>query len=99
EARSAYDLGRITLRQPIIVKLDSGIKETTIGRITFNEILPEDMDYVNEEVKASSIVDIITRAMVSYDEETVAKLIDGIKSIGFTSATTSGISVSTFDLN
>ncbi len=98
EAHSAYDLGRITLRQPIVLKLKDGVRETTMGRLIFNERLPEGIPYMNEEIKASSIVDLITRAMVTYDEATVANLIDSIKEIGFASATRSGISVSTFDL-
>ena len=56
------------------------------------------MRFVNQEVKASTIKELITHAMVIASEDEVAKLIDNIKEIGFYGATISGISVSTFDL-
>ncbi len=98
EAHLAYSLKKISLRQPIKVKINGEILETTMGRIIFNEKLPQGMAFINDSVRAKSITKIITKAMVEYPEEEVARTIDAIKEIGFWSATISGISVSTFDL-
>jgi DNA-directed RNA polymerase subunit beta' len=98
EAHLAYSLKKITLRQPIKVKVGDEVLETTIGRIMFNERLPENMRFVNKEIKASTIKELVTKAMVVASEEDVAKLIDNLKEVGFFAATLSGISVSTFDL-
>jgi len=98
EAYLALSLKMITLRQPITIRFDGNIIETTLGRIMFNEALPMKMRFVNEEIKASTIREIITKAMVEISEIEVANLIDKIKEIGFYAATISGISVSTFDL-
>ncbi len=98
EAHFAFSLKKITLREPINVRINGELFETTMGRILFNERLPEGMPFINESVKAASITRIITEAMVNYSEHEVAKLIDNIKEIGFYGATVSGISVSTFDL-
>ena len=98
EASMAFSLRKISLRQPIMARIRGEVIETTIGRIMFNEKLLEGMDYINTEVKASNITQIVTRAMVAYPEGDVARLIDNIKEIGFYGATVSGISVSTFDL-
>lgn len=102
EAHLAYHLKKIKLREPIAVRIkdDSSHKvvETTMGRILFNESLLSDMKYINHEVKASTIKEIITDGMLKYSESEVASLIDNIKEIGFYGATISGVSVSTFDL-
>ncbi len=98
EAHLAYSLKKIALREPINIKINDAVIETTMGRIMFNEKLLEGMPYVNETVKAASITKLITQAMVQYPEKDVARLIDNIKEVGFYGATVSGISVSTFDL-
>ena len=98
EAHLAFSLKKIALREPIKVYLNRQIVETTIGRIIFNERLPETMEFINDEIKASTIKSIITKAMVMVDKDSVAKLIDSLKEVGFYAATISGISVSTFDL-
>ena len=98
EAYFAFTLKKIALRETIVVRIKGKLIETSIGRILFNEKLPESMRYVNTEVKASTIKELVTKAMVNLSESEVGKLIDSIKEIGFYSATISGISVSTFDL-
>lgn len=98
EAGFAFMLKKITLREPILVKINGKVLETSMGRLIFNEKLPKDMRFINSEIKASSIKDIITEAMLRYSEDEVAALIDSIKEVGFYAATISGISVSVFDL-
>jgi DNA-directed RNA polymerase subunit beta' len=98
EAHLAFSFKKITLREPILVKVDGEIAETSMGRILFNDRLPQNMSFVNTEVKASTIKEIVTQAMLKFSEAEVADLIDNIKQIGFYAATVSGISVAVFDL-
>ncbi|HVZ67277.1 MAG TPA: DNA-directed RNA polymerase subunit beta' [Patescibacteria group bacterium] len=98
EAHFAFSLKKISLREPIQVRIDGKLTETTLGRIIFNERLPKEMQFVNREIKASTIKELVTKAMVICSEAEVAHLIDNLKEIGFYAATVSGISVSTFDL-
>lgn len=99
EALSNYDLGRIELRQPVYVKVDGKVLKTSVGRILFNKTLPEAMRFVNEEVKAADIKNMVTHAIdLLNDYEQVGVLIDNIKTIGFWGATQAGgLSVSVFD--
>lgn len=101
EAYHAYQVGIIKLRQPIEVRLDIAGKqtrmETTIGRIIFNDILPEELRFINEAVPAKKIKEIVTKAIKNESREVVTKLIDDIKDLGFKSATVSGLSVSVTD--
>lgn len=98
----SYDIGKVRMRQPIMVRVTAhdgskSVIETSVGRIKFNELLPADYGYVNEAINAGGIKKLITRSMKLYDGDTVAALIDKIKSLGFFGATISGVSVSMFD--
>ncbi|PIZ99620.1 MAG: DNA-directed RNA polymerase subunit beta', partial [Candidatus Levybacteria bacterium CG_4_10_14_0_2_um_filter_35_8] len=97
EVYLAHSFEKIKLREPIKVRVGNEILETSLGRIMFNEKLPEILGFMNEAIKASGIKKIITVAIQLISEAEVASLIDGIKSLGFYGATVSGISVSVFD--
>jgi DNA-directed RNA polymerase subunit beta' len=99
EAISQYDLGRIQLRQPIWVRVNGTTIKTSVGRIMFNHTLPEQMRFVNDEVKAADIKNMVTKAIdLLGDYAKVGEMIDNIKQIGFWSATIAGgLSVSVFD--
>ncbi len=100
-ALMAHDMGLIKLREFVRVRVGTNgerkLIATTVGRIKFNELLPEGIDFINEAVNAAAIKKLITRAMKAYSSDEVAELIDKVKSMGFYGATVSGISVSVFD--
>jgi len=87
----------IKLREPIKVRVNNEIIETTCGRLMFNEKLPPILGFINESIKASGIKRIVTKAITICKSEEVVSLIDNIKSLGFYGATISGISISVFD--
>ncbi len=101
EAIHAYQVGQIDLHQPIKVRLEvkgeQKIIKTTIGRIEFNRILPEELDYLNTTVSAKKIKQLVTEAIESQERAVITKLIDDIKDLGFKGATDSGLSVSVTD--
>ncbi len=102
EAEQALQLGLITLRQPIEVRIERADGtteriETTVGRIKFNNVLPEEIEYMNEEVNAGKIKDLVRNAIDRLDSDKTAEMIDAIKDIGFETATNSGLSVAVSD--
>ena len=98
EAIVSYQTGHIALREPMRVRINSKLLTTTVGRVLFNEVLPEGLRFYNLPVKAATVKSIITQALKLYTKEEVVVLIDAIKSIGFMGATTcGGLSVSVFD--
>jgi DNA-directed RNA polymerase subunit beta' len=97
EALLAHQFGKVKLREPINVRVDGKVIETTIGRLILNERLPKSFGFINEAVKASGIKRIIISAIGMTSDDEVADLIDSIKTLGFYGATVSGISVSVFD--
>ena len=88
----AYQSGRVELRQIITVMTDSGIVDTTCGRILFNESLPEGFDFVNESVTSAVIKHLLAKAFNTQTNDRVAEMIDAIKDLGFWGGTLSGLS-------
>lgn len=92
EAIIAYQLGKVRLRQEVSVRMGTKVIETTVGRILFNEVLPSGFDYINENVHSGIIKDLVDEAFTRVSHETVIKLIDDIKDLGFVGGTLSGLS-------
>lgn len=97
EAIYAEQSGKINVRQQIKVKMGKEIVDTTVGRILFNEALPENFDFVNEAVTSSVIKSLFVKAYATVSKERVTQLVDDIKDIGFQGGTISGISFGIFD--
>ena len=99
EAINVYNLNLIQLRQPILVKIASKFIRTSVGRLIFNQNLPESLRYINNDVKASDVKDIIISAIKLYErKEDIGELIDRLKEVGFWGATRAGgLSLSIFD--
>jgi len=74
------------------------IKNTTIGRIIFNSILPEGVEYVNEIIDKKRLTKIVNSAyLISGNYQTVLFL-DRLKNLGFGMATISGSSIAISDV-
>ena len=97
EAVTAYQAGIIKTRQPIKVKLDKKIIDTTVGRVLFNQSLPDSIDYINQAIKSGDIKALVKSAIKTIDSENIVKLIDDLKNTGFDAVTQSGLSVAVDD--
>ncbi|MEJ6949590.1 DNA-directed RNA polymerase subunit beta' [Natronospora cellulosivora (SeqCode)] len=97
EAIKAYDTKKIDLQARIKVRLSGGIIETSVGRIIFNEALPVDMEYVNEQMDKSKIGDLVADLQETYGNVETARSLDKIKVLGYDFATRSGISIAVSD--
>ncbi|MDO8551571.1 MAG: DNA-directed RNA polymerase subunit beta' [bacterium] len=97
EAVTAYQTGHLPLRLMVKVRLNGEIIDTTVGRLIFNEVLPEGLRFINDQLRLGAVRQLITKALQICQQEEVVNLIDNLKDIGFKMATTSGLSVSVFD--
>lgn len=97
EAIFAQQTEKINIRQKIKVRMGKEIVETTVGRLFFNEVLPENFDFVNEAVTSSVIKSLFVKAFSTVSRERVVQLVDDIKDLGFRGGTISGISFGIFD--
>ncbi|MDQ7009611.1 MAG: DNA-directed RNA polymerase subunit beta' [Candidatus Gracilibacteria bacterium] len=98
DAGLAYDAGAITMKSAIKVRINGEIVETTYGRLLFNEIVPEELGFVNETIGKGALKRVLS---ISFDElgaPITAKFVNDIKNFGFESATISGLSISKEDM-
>jgi len=97
EAITAYQQEAITIRQPIKVKIEDKILTTNVGRIFFNQVLPDFYQFLNKIINAAALKEIVSKSLKRCEASQMIKLIDDLKNLGFWGATISGISVSLDD--
>jgi DNA-directed RNA polymerase subunit beta' len=78
--------------------LVSQIIETTVGRVLFNEVVPELAGYVNEVLTKKSLRDIIGQILKVTDVPTTGKFLDEMKDMGYKFAFRGGLSFSLGDI-
>lgn len=100
EARLAYDSGKVGLHDPIKVSVagTEGMIETTVGRIIFNEILPDKLRFINEVVGKNRLKNVVKDCFRYYGNERTVHLLDELKDRSFGYITKSGLSWSMGDL-
>ena len=102
EARIAHASGLIDLHAPISVRevqnYDGEWLETTLGRMIFNEIMPEKMGFQNDLMNRGALKDLTADLYRTLSNEETAEVLDGIKDLGFHYATTSGITIAINDI-
>jgi DNA-directed RNA polymerase subunit beta' len=72
--------------------------DTTLGRCLFNETLPPDYPFVNEEMPKRRLSTIVNDLAERYPKVAVAATLDGLKEAGFHWATRSGLTVAIADV-
>ena len=68
------------------------LKETTVGRILFNQVVPMEVGYINEVLTKRSLRDIIAVVMKKAGADKVANFLDDIKNMGYRMAFRGGLS-------
>jgi DNA-directed RNA polymerase subunit beta' len=113
EAELAYHLKQVHIHANIKLKTltwysDDGTRlpdaeeriiPTTIGRILFNRVLPEDVRFVNWMLDKGGLKDLMADLYEVSGEERTPDIADAIKDIGFHYATISGYSLAVSDIS
>ena len=102
EARIAHASDLIDLHAPIHVRevenYDGEWVETTLGRMIFNEILPDRIGFHNILMDRAALKDLTAELYRTLSNEETASVLDDIKDLGFHYATTSGITIAINDI-
>jgi len=100
EALLAKHFGHVHLKARIKVRLGgkSDLIETSVGRIIFNEPLPDEMGFVDKTMNSRELRKLISEIIDRFGIKKTAQILDRIKRMGFKYATTSGISWGMGDL-
>ncbi|MBS1506069.1 MAG: DNA-directed RNA polymerase subunit beta' [Bacteroidetes bacterium] len=72
--------------------------ETTVGRVIFNQVVPEQAGYINQLLTKKALRDVIGDIIKATDVPTTAKFLDDIKNLGFNMAFKGGLSFNLSDL-
>ena len=124
EALLAYENKIVTLHEKVKVRVDSkigrkdengnlvkGIIETTVGRLIFNNIIPQDLGFVDRTkpenefileidklVKKKDLKNILEHILEVHGMDGIVKSLDDIKDVGYHYSTLAGITVSIADM-
>ncbi len=99
-AITAHDFGAVDLRAKIKVlptenkkyaQYEGKVFETTVGRLLFNSVLPNDFPYLNEEITNKRMGALVQNLVTHYQLDGIPKILDAIKKFGFRYATHAGI--------
>ena len=107
EALIAYNEGKVDIHAPIKVivkdvdetgKVIDIMRETSVGRVIVNEIVPPEAGFINEIVSKKSLRDIISNVIKVCGVAKAANFLDGIKNLGYEMAFKGGLSFNLGDI-
>ncbi len=119
EAMMAYQCGQIALQAPIRVRIkrtwegvtDSRVISTTLGRMIFNDIIPQDLGFqprktlddqflleIDRRVVKKDLGNIVERCFRIHGSTATAKVLDDMKHLGYRYSTIGAITVSVSDI-
>ena len=120
EAILAYENGYITLHSKIKVRVSktmpdgtvkTGVIDATLGRLLFNEIIPQDLGFVDREVEGNELLleidfhvgkkqlkQILEKVINTHGATQTAEVLDDVKAIGYKFSTRAAMTVSISDM-
>ena len=106
EALIAYNEGKVDIHAPVKVlvddlvdgKIQKVMRETSVGRVIVNEIVPTEAGFVNTVISKKSLRDIISDVIKIVGVARAAEFLDGIKNLGYQMAFEGGLSFNLDDI-
>ena len=107
EALIAYNQGRVAIHAPVNVIVEDRdengeyvqvMRETSVGRIIANQVVPREMGYINTVISKRSLRDIITEVIKRVGVARSADFLDGLKNLGYYMAFKGGLSFNLDDV-
>jgi DNA-directed RNA polymerase subunit beta' len=94
----AHETETVELKEPINVKIEGKFIETTVGRILWNDIMPDELGFRNIQFTKSTIEDLVSECYGTFGKDVTTLVLDDIKDIGFKYATISGTTIAIKDI-
>ncbi|MFH2038156.1 MAG: DNA-directed RNA polymerase subunit beta' [Chloroflexota bacterium] len=112
EVNLAFELGQVDVHSEIKVLVNTWYDEentrmlqpdkrlvtTTVGRVIFNRILPEQVQFINDRLEKGGVKDLIAEIYELAGQEVTTDAADAIKTLGFEFAMRSGTTLSVADI-
>ena len=99
EAIFAQERGLIELQTPVEIYFRDQRRETTLGRIFFNEVFPANFPFQNESIGKDAVKRIMALVYQEYDNVSTVEIADNLKNLAFECATKSGVSIGMSDFS
>ncbi len=102
-----HDFGEVGIQAKVKVlpsdkqkyaQFNGALFETTVGRLLFNSILPDDYPYLNQAINKKVLAKLVDDLIGKYGLDKIPNILDRIKSFGFKYVTKSGITWSIDDI-
>ncbi|UCH85892.1 MAG: DNA-directed RNA polymerase subunit beta', partial [Candidatus Latescibacterota bacterium] len=94
----AHQADEIDLHAKIDVRIEGEKIRTTCGRVYFNEIIPEELGYINEVLDKKGTGGLVSKCFQRLGLERTIEFLDSLKEYGFLYATRSGLTIGVDDL-
>ena len=98
EAIIAHNNGHVSLHALIQVRFDDTKLETTVGRLIFNDILSDEISFINELLTKKRIEEVVSQVIRTLGNYECAIFLDKLKRLGFYYAMLSGATVGVSDV-
>jgi DNA-directed RNA polymerase subunit beta' len=89
----AYNDDKIDLHARIKVKVDDRLIETTTGRVLFNQIVPQQLGFINELLTKKRIEEIVAQSYNMAGNQRTVVFLDQLKEMGFQHAMMAGMTI------
>ncbi len=99
EVIMALDAGIVSLQAQVTAPFRGTPMTTTVGRLLFNEIFPDDFPFQDLAMTKKELQKVMALAYEMYGQDITARLADDLKDIGFKYATESGLSLGMSDFS
>jgi DNA-directed RNA polymerase subunit beta' len=93
------DLGRgLHIHEKIKLRLESGIIETTPGRVVFNTIVPKELGFQNYALRKKKMSELVLETYKKVGLEATVRFLDNLKNLGFAESTKAALSMGICDV-
>ncbi len=113
EVELAYQLDQVDIHTEIKLRVETWyddnnkrlpekqarIVDTTVGRVIFNRVLPEQVQFVNHKLDKGGVKDLIAEVYEICGQEVTTNVADRVKTIGFEYAMKSGTTLAVADIS
>ena len=73
-------------------------KDTTVGRVIINAILPEEMDYIDDVIDKKRLSKLVNETYLIAGNQKTVEFLDKLKNLGFEASTRAGLSIAVSDI-
>ncbi|MGQ9603434.1 MAG: DNA-directed RNA polymerase subunit beta' [bacterium] len=98
EVITAYHQKLVKIHDPVRVRINGKSVDTTVGRVIFNDIVPEEIGFINETMDKKTLENLVAECCGILGPYRTSVFLDEIKDLGFEYVTLSGLTVGIDDL-